>query len=248
MSANVNRLDSANPRRVLVIAANPATSPVTGWPVGFWWSELTHPWWTFREHGYEVDVVSPAGGDLEADPWSDPRDASGYSADDILTLGFISSPDCARILRDTPALAGVDPARYDALFVVGGQSPMVTMAGDAALRRYVTDFYESGKVVAIVCHATCLLLEARLSDGALLVEGKTWTGFSDAEERVADAYVGRRIQPFWIEEEARRMIDTNFFVAAPFRPNALRDGRLVTGQQQYSGAAAAQLVIEALGR
>jgi putative intracellular protease/amidase len=28
----------------------------------------------------------------------------------------------------------------------------------------------------------------------------------------------------------------------------VRDGLLVTGQQQYSGAAAARLVIEALGR
>jgi len=36
--------------------------------------------------------------------------------------------------------------------------------------------------------------------------------------------------------------------AAGFREFAVRDGLLVTGQQQYSGAAAARLVIEALGR
>jgi hypothetical protein len=33
-----------------------------------------------------------------------------------------------------------------------------------------------------------------------------------------------------------------------FRPFAVRDGLLITGQQQFSGAAAARLVIEALGR
>ena len=43
------------------------------------------------------------------------------------------------------------------------------------------------------------------------------------------------------------MDDTNFVVASRFTPFALRDGNLVTGQQQYSGAAAARLVIEALG-
>ena len=32
-----------------------------------------------------------------------------------------------------------------------------------------------------------------------------------------------------------------------FKPFAVRDGNLITGQQQYSGAAAARLVIEALG-
>jgi putative intracellular protease/amidase len=37
-------------------------------------------------------------------------------------------------------------------------------------------------------------------------------------------------------------------VQGPFRSHALRDGNLITGQQQYSGAAAAQLIIEALGR
>jgi putative intracellular protease/amidase len=231
-----------------MVVANPSTSPVTGWPVGFWWAEVTHPWWTFTEAGYEVTLASPKGGDLVADSWSDPRDPSGYSAHDILTLGFVTSAEHAKLLSGTPSLNDVDPSGYDALFVAGGQSPMVTMAHDEDLHRFIASFYEAGKVVAIVCHATCTLLRARLSDGRLLVEGKSWTGFADAEERFADAYVGRKIQPFWIEEEARKMAGTNFVVSAAFRPHAIRDGRLVTGQQQYSGAAAAELVIEALGR
>ena len=49
-------------------------------------------------------------------------------------------------------------------------------------------------------------------------------------------------------KEARKLANTNFFVNSRFRPNSVRAGRLVTGQQQYSGAATARLVIEALGR
>jgi hypothetical protein len=79
-----------------------------------------------------------------------------------------------------------------------------------------------------------------------LVEGKTWTGFADSEEDFAHSFVGKRIQPFRIEEEARKLPNTNFVVGPRFAPFALRDGRLITGQQ-YSGAAAAKLVIEALG-
>jgi putative intracellular protease/amidase len=248
MSATIDILDPDQPKRILMLVSNPTTSSVTGWPVGFWWAEVTHPWWAFREAGYQVTLASPAGGDLEADSWSDPRDASGYSAHDILTLGFVNSPEHAKLVKNTPSLEQVDPSGYDALFVAGGQSPMVTMADDEKLHRFIADFYEAGKVVAIVCHAACTLLKTRLSDGALLVAGKSWTGFADAEERFADASVGRKIQPFWIESEARKVEGTNFVVAAPFRPYALRDGRLVTGQQQYSGAAAAELVIEALGR
>jgi putative intracellular protease/amidase len=80
------------------------------------------------------------------------------------------------------------------------------------------------------------------------VKGRTWTGFANSEEKYADAFVGKRIQPFWIEDEARRIEETNFVVDQMFREFAVRDGLLVTGQQQYSGAAAARLVIEALGR
>ena len=91
MSGNTNLTRPDAPKRVLLVAANAATSPVTGWPVGFWWSELTHPWWTFREAGYEVEIRSPDGGDLQGDGFSDPEHESGYSADDLLSLGFKKS-------------------------------------------------------------------------------------------------------------------------------------------------------------
>ncbi len=241
-------IDTHGKKRVLMIAANPGTSPTTGWPVGFWWAELTHPYWTFTEAGYEVEIVSPRGGDLVADGYSDPEDASGYSAADILSLGFKTSPAHAGMLKGTRSIAEVDLARYDAIFLVGGQSPMVTMVDDTALHAFVARAYEAGKVVAVVCHGTCVLLKTRLSNGDLLVKGKTWTGFANAEEAAADGFVGRRIQPFWIEDEARKIEGTNFIVNAPFKPFALRDGNLITGQQQNSGAAAAELVVRTLGR
>lgn len=248
MSANANVTNPSKKKKVLLIAANPATSPTTGWPIGFWWAELTHPYWAFTEAGYDVEIRSPQGGALQADGYSDPEDASGYSADDILSLGFKKSPKHAALLADTKSISGVNPADYDALFVTGGQSPMVTFRGNAALQALVASFHEAGRITALVCHATCLLLEAKLADGSLLVAGRTWTGFANAEEQFADNFVGRRIQPFWIEEEARKLPGTNFVVDQPFREFAVRDGRLITGQQQFSGAAAARLVIEALGR
>lgn len=248
MSGNLNVTDQAKKKRVLLIAANPSTSTVTGWPVGFWWAELSHPYWAFVEAGYEVEIRSPKGGALVADGHSDPEDASGYSADDILSLGFKKSAKHAALLADTKSLADVTPAAYDAVFVAGGQSPMFTFRGDAQLQKLVAAFYEAGKLTALVCHATCLLLDTKLSNGELLVRGKTWTGFATSEEKFADEFVGQRLQPFWIEDEARKIEGTNFVVDQRFREFAVRDGLLVTGQQQYSGAAAARLVIEALGR
>ncbi len=241
-------LDIHGKKKVLIIAANPGTSPTTGWPIGFWWAELTHPYWTFAEAGYDIDIISPKGGDLIADGYSDPEDASGYSAHDFLSLGFKKSQSHAALLKGTKSVTEADVAGYDAVFVAGGQSPMVTMIDDTDLHAFVARAYEAGKIVAIVCHGTCVLLKTRLSNGDLLVKGKTWTGFANSEEAFADAFVGKRIQPFWIEEEAEKIDGTNFVTSGMFKPFALRDGNLVTGQQQFSGAAAAELVVQALGR
>jgi putative intracellular protease/amidase len=240
-------IDIHAPRKVAIVASNPATSPVTGWPIGFWWSELTHPYWELTARGYDVTVHSPDGGRLEADPWSDPRDESGYSAEDLITLGFVNSAEHAALVERSRPMEEIDVAATDAVLFIGGQGPMVTFRDDARVHALAADLLDSGKLLGVVCHATCLLLEARRADGTLLVEGRTWTGFANSEEDYADEFVGRRIQPFRIEDEARGLPDTNFVVAGRFKPHAVRDGNLITGQQQYSGAAAARLMIEALG-
>jgi putative intracellular protease/amidase len=243
----IDVLDPSNPKRVLIVASNPSVSEQTGWPIGFWWAELTHAYWELTQRGYQIDVASPDGGALQGDSWSDPRDKSGYSADDLISLGFINSPERAKLVEDSKPLADVDVAGYDAVLFVGGQGPMYTFFNDDRVLALLVSFYEAGKVTAVICHATCVLLKARLSDGRLLVDGKTWTGFANSEERYADEYVNRKIQPFWIEDEAKKLDNTNFIVDGRFKAHAVRDGNLITGQQQHSGGAAAQLIVEALG-
>jgi putative intracellular protease/amidase len=247
MSGTIDVLNPARPKRVLIVASNPSTSPTTGWPIGFWWAELTHPYWEFVEHGYEVTIASPDGGALVGDSYSDPQDASGYSANDVISLGFKMSPAHSALLENTASLSAIDVADFDAVFFVGGQGPMITFVDNALVHQTVTAFYDAGKPTAVVCHATAILLTAKKGDGTLIVDGKTWTGFANSEEVFADSFVGTKIQPFWIEELAKQIAGTNFVVNSMFKSFAVRDGNLITGQQQYSGAAAARLVIEALG-
>jgi putative intracellular protease/amidase len=248
MTGTIDVLDPDNPKRIVVLASNPAVSKQTGWPIGFWWAELAHPYWEFAEHGYQTDIASTEGGGLRADPWSDPRDKSGYSADDLISLGFVNSPAHMKLVEQSKPLAEVRVDDYDALLVIGGQGPMYTFYENEAVHALVRDFYEARKPTGVICHGTCVLLKTRLSDGCLLVEGKTWTGFANSEEDYADDYVGQRIQPFRIEDEAQKLENTNFIVSARFKPHAVRDGVLITGQQQYSGAEAARLIIQALGQ
>ena len=233
-------------KNILMVVANPAVSKMTRWPIGFWWSELTHPYWEFIQRGHNVTIVSPKGGDLEADGYSDPEHESGYSAHDFLSLGFKKSKEHSALLKSTQSISDVDPKDYDAIFVIGGQSPMYTMANDENLHKLFAKFYESKKVAAAVCHGTVILLKTKTSNGKFLVEGKKWTGFSNAEEDIADKAVGQRIQPFRIEDEAKKIQNTTFVVDLPFSSFAVADGNLITGQQQYSGAETARLVLKSL--
>jgi putative intracellular protease/amidase len=246
MSVAIDVLNPKTPKRVAIVASNPSVSKQTEWPIGFWWSELTHPYWEFVEHGYQVDIYSHDGGKLQADSWSDPRDDSKYSAADLISLGFICSPQHSALVENTRPISQLRTNDYDAVLIAGGQAPMYTFYNDERVHKLAAEFYKAGKITAVLCHGTCILLKTQV-DGTLLVRGKTWTGFANSEERYADEFVGKRIQPFWIEDEAKKMPDTNFIVAGRFKSHAVRDGNLITGQQQYSGGAVARLVIEALG-
>ncbi|PWJ38546.1 type 1 glutamine amidotransferase domain-containing protein [Sediminitomix flava] len=232
--------------KILMVASSPTNSKQTGWPIGFWAAELTHPLHVFQEAGYEVELASTEGGEIVMDSFSNPTDESGYSAHDVISLGYLNLAWFKELLQHTRTLSEVNANDYDAIFLVGGQGPMYTFRGNKTLENLFASFYESGKPSAAVCHSVSLLLKAKKVDGSLIVEGKTWTGFSNAEEEYVDKAVGLKIQPYWIEEEAKKLSNTIFKVAAPFSSYAIEDGNLITGQQQNSGAAAARLVVDQL--
>lgn len=244
--AGTPNVTTTTPKRVLMVIANPSVSTTLGWPVGFWGAELTHAWLAFTEAGYEVTVASPEGGRCELDALSDPRDESGYSAWDLITMGFVSTASLQALVEDTPRLADLDLDGHDALVVVGGQSPMFTFRENASLQETIRTFYEAEKPTAALCHGVSALIDVRLSDGSYLIDGKTITGFSNGEEDVADELVGTQVMPWRIEDAARER-GANYVQGGLWKAFAVRDGRLVTGQQQYSGGEVAKLVIAALG-
>jgi putative intracellular protease/amidase len=240
--------NAGNNGKILMIASNPSVSQQTQWPIGAWYAEVTHPYWVFSEAGYSVDIASLEGGEVKFDAFSDPEDASRYAAFDYISLGFKKDPAKMEMMKNTKKLSTINPNEYKAIFVCGGQGPMYTMYNNAEIQKFFVDFYRTGKPAAAICHGTCILLQTKLPNGKFLVDGKKWTGFASSEEQYADNYVGQKIQPFRIEDEARKMPNSKFTVGAPFSAFAVQDGNLITGQQQNSGAAAAELVVKELER
>jgi putative intracellular protease/amidase len=249
-----NVVNAKRPKRVAIVISNPAVSTTTGWPVGFWWSELSHPYYVFAEKGYAVEVFSPNGGLCVADAMSDPNDASGYSNTDLISQGFIHTPALKALVNDTQPVSAIEVDRFDAIVVAGGQGPMFSFAGATDLHRKFVEFYEAGKVATALCHGTAILAFARLSNGDHLAKGRTVTGFANVEEDFADKAVwdygllprDQHVMP-WRIEDTLKQLGANFVQAGLWRGFAIRDGNLITGQQNFSGEETARLVVEALG-
>jgi putative intracellular protease/amidase len=251
---DANPVSKQQPKRIAMVVSNPTTSTTTGWPVGFWWSELAHPYLAFSEKGYEVEVFSPDGGPCEADAMSDPRDPSGYSSSDLISMGFIATPALAALVKQTRPVGDIAVERFDAIVVAGGQAPMFTFDKAKGLHAKFVQFYETGKIAAAMCHGAAILKYATLSSGEKLAKGKTVTGFANVEEDYADNAVwsmnllprDKHVMPWRIEDELKS-IGANYVQAGLWRGFAVRDGNLITGQQNFSGGETAEAVIRALG-
>ena len=252
---DINPVNSKRRKRVAIVIANPAVSTTTGWPVGFWWSELTHPYLVFEEAGYDIELFSPEGGVCHGDSLSDPNDPSGYSKTDLISQGFIHTPELMAWVESTKKVNEIDIANFDAIVVAGGQSPMFSFEEATDLHSKFVEFYLAKKIAAALCHGVAVLNFAKLPNGKYLVEGKTVTGFANVEENFADNAVwdygmltrDKHLMP-WRIENALRDKGANYLQAGLWRSFAVRDGNLITGQQNFSGMETAKLVVEALGR
>lgn len=252
---NLNPVNPKHPKRVAIIISNPSVSTTLGAPVGFWWGELTHPYFKFSEVGYKVEVFSPEGGKCVADAMSDPEDVSQWQAEDVISRGYKHDPAFVKLIENTRSVDKIDINQFDALLVAGGQGPMFTFEKATNLHKKFVEFYEAEKVVVALCHGCAILRYATLSNGEPLVKGKTVTGFANIEEDFADQAMwdnnwmpkDKHVMPWRIEDELKKL-GANYVQAGLWEGFAIRDGNLVTGQQNFSGSETAELVVETLGR
>jgi len=122
-----------------------------------------------------------------------------------------------------------------------------------ALKKFV-EFYEVGKIVVALCHGAAILRYAKLSNGEYLAKGKTVTGFANVEEDFSDEAVwsmgilskDKHVMLWRIEDELRK-IGANYIQAGLWKAFAIRDGNLITGQQNFSGSETAEVLIQAMG-
>lgn len=209
----------------------------TGKKTGFWLEEFAAPYYVFKDAGADITVVSPKGGQPPLDPVSDAPDAQ---TDD--TRRFKSDSAAQALLAHTGKLSSVSGTNFDAVFYPGGHGPLWDLAEDADSITLIESMAAGGKIVAAVCHAPGVLRHAKATDGSPLVNGKKVTGFTNTEEAAVQL---TKIVPFLVED----MLVKNgglYSKGADWQPYVLTDGKLITGQNPASSAAAAHAVLNQL--
>ncbi len=234
------------PRRVLIVVANPTVSTNNNWPVGFWAAELVHPWYELTEAGFDVTIASPRGGKVEVDALSDPSDPSQWSAEDILSRGFLATPPSPRCWR-TPlhSATSTSTTTRPCSSPAGSRpcSPSATTRRCRPRSARSTSRSGSSRPTATACRrwSTCGSPTGRCwSRAAPSPASATW------RRDFGNAAAGVEIMP-WRLEDALRERGAHYVSGGLFKAFTVRDGRLITGQQQYSGRAVAQAVLAALG-
>jgi putative intracellular protease/amidase len=208
----------------------------TGRKTGFWLEEFAAPYFVFRDAGVQLTLASPKGGQPPIDPKSDlPENQTPAMT------RFKQDQAAQKALSQTVKLADVKSEDYDTVFYVGGHGPMWDLAESPVSIALLESFYNSGKVIALVCHSPGVLRHVTYK-GEPLVKGKHVTGFTNGEEAEVQL---TKVVPFLVEDELMRL-GAIFEKRADWQPFSLVDGRLVTGQNPASSTSAAQALLKLL--
>ena len=101
--------------------------------------EYIYPYYRVQEDGYNVDVAVRGK-----------KQVNGIIGAKIIPT------------KDIPELKVED---YDLLILPGGAKSMEYMRQDKEILEFISEFNDSGKVIASICHAAQLLISAKVVDG-----------------------------------------------------------------------------------
>jgi putative intracellular protease/amidase len=224
--------------RVLMVLTSHDELGDTGRKTGFWLEELAAPYYRFKDAGWDITLVSPAGGQPPLDPVSNQPDAQ---TDD--TRRFEADSEATTALANTARLDSVAADDFDAVFYPGGHGPLWDLAEDRDSVRLIERTLRSGKPVTLVCHAPGVLRHTTTEDGTPLVQGKKVTGFTNTEEAGVQL---TDVVPFLVEDELTKL-GGRYSKSDDWQPYVVQDGLLITGQNPASSAPAADALIALLG-
>jgi putative intracellular protease/amidase len=238
-------VDLPGKRALIITTSHGVLAPVgetEGDPTGVAASEMTHPYYTFLDSGMDVDLASIEGGQIPIDPMTINRVIR--TAEDER---FLSDSIARSKAKHSIPIAEVDITAYDIVFISGGWGASYDLAQSPVLGEKVSDAYYGDKdaIIGGVCHGVLGLVNARATDGSLIVAGRRMTGVTDKQIKE----LGIEVTPMHPETELRKagaIFESQSAFRDVFATHVVVDDerRFVTGQNQNSGLEAAHVMMQ----
>ena len=200
---------------------------------GYYLSEVAHPWKVLTQAGYEIDFVSPKGGNPPVD---------GFDLNDPINKEFWENKDYHNKISNSLKPAEVKTSDYVAIYYAGGHGAMWDLPNDKAIAKITSAIYEHNGVVGAVCHGPAGLINIKLSNGKYLIDGKKVNGFTNEEEEIVGL---TNVVPFLLEDKLKEHGGI-YEKSSPWQVHVVSDQRLVTGQNPQSATEVGEAMVKIL--
>lgn len=223
----------AQKMKILFVVTSHATKGNTGEKTGYYLGEVSHPWKVLTEAGYEIDFVSPKGGNPPVD---------GFDLKDPVNKEFWENAKYQAKISHSMKPADVHPEEYVAIYYAGGHGAMWDLPENMEIAAIAAKIYEANGVVAADCHGPAGLVNIKLSNGQYLVAGKKINGFSNEEEEIVKL---TKVVPFLLEDKLKERGGI-YEKSGPWQVHVTVDQRLITGQNPQSAKEVGEAIEKAL--
>lgn len=221
-------------KKILVVLTNKSQYGYHPEATGLWLGEATEFVRIVEAADFKVDYVSPKGGYVPIDPrsfkYATPNDLTMYQDPDFQN----------RALANTLSPDEIDPRDYTAIYYTGGHGVMWDFPYNEKLQQISRQIYQNDGFLTSVCHGISGLLYIKDDQGQYLIRHKHITGFTNAEEQLSGK---KKYVPF-LNEEVAQLHGAIFSKKRPYAEYALADGQFITGQNPFSPAAVAKLLVK----
>ncbi|QQV01344.1 type 1 glutamine amidotransferase domain-containing protein [Chryseobacterium sp. FDAARGOS 1104] len=220
-------------KKILFVVTSHDKLGETGESTGYYLGEVTHPWAVLSDAGYEIDFVSPKGGNP---PYY------GANADDPINQKFLADKKYQAKIQNTLKPSEINPSDYAVILYAGGHGTMWDFADNAELALIAQKIYENNGIVSAVCHGPAGLVNIKLSNGKYLVDGKKINAFTNEEEIAVKL---ENVVPFSLET---KLIErgAKFEKSGLWQSHVTVDQRVVTGQNPQSAHGVGEATLKEL--
>ena len=220
-------------KKILFVVTSHDKLGNTGESTGYYMGEVSHPWAVLVDAGYEIDFVSPKGGNP---PYY------GVNNDDAIDQRFLADEKYQAKIQNSMKPSEVNSSDYAAIMYAGGHGTMWDFPDNIELAILAQKIYENKGIVSAVCHGPAGLVNIKLSDGKYLIDGKKINAFTNEEEKAVEL---ENVVPFSLET---KLIErgANFEKSGLWQTHVTVDQRVITGQNPQSAHAVGEAILKEL--